>query len=103
MRQIAMFRVGDISFGLAFVTRKRDTFDKLKNAAESNGFVLDIFGTSADGDTYSLVSEKSREDANADNFLKELKNNEKWFQDREVIDDTKMMIFYHSETLKLMN
>lgn len=99
MRQIAMFRIGDISFGLAFVTRKQDTFDKLKNAAESNGLVLDIFSNSEDGDTYSLISEKSRVDANADEFLKEIKNNGRWFQHREVIDDTKIMIFYNSETL----
>lgn len=98
------FSIAGVDFGLCFVTKKEETIQRLYDIAYENHIELEDIADALDMDILSTIVSVADDDVfsktdNINNFLKELKAEGCWLQDRDVLDDHKVMIFYHKETL----
>ena len=94
------FSVAGVDFGLCFVTKKEETLKRLYDIAYENHIELEEIGDAGDKDILTgIIDVAENKTENINKFLKDLKEENCWLQDRDTLDDQKVMIFYHKETL----
>ena len=98
--------IGGFDFCIYFVVKKETTLQRLFDIAYENNVELDNVGDSGDGDQLIQIVEVGDPDYDSaqksdcvNGFLKELKKDAHWLQDRDTIGGERALIFYHEETL----
>ena len=101
------FNIGGLSFGLCFVTVSKASYDRLIDIAYDHHVEISDFGRTEDseqllsyvsavgGEEDSLVSKAGH----IHGFLRDLKAEDCWLQDRDTVNNERVMIFYHKEAL----
>lgn len=97
-----LFNIAGVDFGICFVVTP-ETIQDVVDLAYGNFVELDEIGM-RDGCSLLTITDVGAGAVGTpsvfiDNFLKALKEEGGWFQDRDVVNGQRVLIFYRKETL----
>lgn len=98
---IGLFSIGGVEFAISFVCNE-DTLNDLTSIAEQYELNMIFVGNLDDGEgcVGVISTDKDSENIDINGFLRVIREQGCWFPDHVKFDDgTRMLTFYHKETL----